>query len=739
MGLSRIADAHAPKAVLAGTTTKGVATHIGELVASPLGVLILLPALVAFVGGFLALSNERALRKSNTEAAEARLFEQARLVARSVHAALSQADPMLDRIATSTLAHDPQKPLGPFAHVLADAMAGRAGVAYVSASFPDGTFQGAYVDEDGSLRFQDSRIHADGTHVRRFDLAGADALRPYATETTTYDPRTRGFYALAVARGRRVFTEPYPFFGTLHTGVTRAMPLYKAENGVRTLHAVITVDFDVHAMSRMLEEQGLPGTRALLHAPSGAVLAYSHAPEDVRASGDAVLTYRDLHDPVLDAFFARGARRGQIRAAGEDTYLVATASASDETLGWQVAFMTPERVVLAPLRKYERRSAIVASGAMIFSVMLAYVFARHITRTERAAEAARVAAQEAHAVARELGSYRLTTLLGKGGMGEVWRAEHRLLARSAAIKLINPDVSPANREELRTRFRREAEALAGLRSRNTIEIYDYGVTEDGTFFYVMEMLDGVDLETLVLAHGPQPAERVAKLLLQVCGSLAEAHEAGMVHRDIKPANVFVCRAADELDIVKVLDFGLVKNAVHDERARPVDADALAREVAEAGDASALVTRVGGLLGTPAFMPKEQALGEPLDGRADLYALGGVAFFLLTGKLVHDHPNPMTMLFMHVHLPLPDLRAALPTSVPDAMVDIIARCLAKEPSERPASARELASLLRALSFAGEACFSSEDAARFWASRAAAQSEHARQVAEISSAPTLVSLG
>jgi serine/threonine-protein kinase len=143
-------------------------------------------------------------------------------------------------------------------------------------------------------------------------------------------------------------------------------------------------------------------------------------------------------------------------------------------------------------------------------------------------------------------------------MGAVWRAEHRLLARQAAIKLINPELlRGASIQEVRERFRREAEALAALRSRNTIELFDYGVSADGTFFYVMELLDGMDLDTLVEKHGPQPYERVLFILTQACNSLAEAHDNGLVHRDIKPANIYICRAADEMDVVKVLDFGLV--------------------------------------------------------------------------------------------------------------------------------------------------------------------------------------
>ena len=166
--------------------------------------------------------------------------------------------------------------------------------------------------------------------------------------------------------------------------------------------------------------------------------------------------------------------------------------------------------------------------------------------------------------ARELGSYRLVELLGQGGMGEVWRAQHRMLARSAAIKLIRPSVSSAApsgvSEEARRRFEREAQAIALLRSPHTVELFDFGVSADGAFYYVMELLDGLDADTLVRRFGPVPAERAIYLLRQVCHSLSEAESHGLVHRDIKPANIFVCRYGEDCDFVKVLDFGIAKIA-----------------------------------------------------------------------------------------------------------------------------------------------------------------------------------
>jgi serine/threonine-protein kinase len=284
--------------------------------------------------------------------------------------------------------------------------------------------------------------------------------------------------------------------------------------------------------------------------------------------------------------------------------------------------------------------------------------------------------------AREMGSYRLVEKLGQGGMGEVWRAEHRMLARGAAIKLIRPAVLGAGEgshaHEMVKRFEREAQATAALRSPHTIEVYDYGIAKDGTFHYVMELLEGFSLQTLVERFGPVPPERAVGLLRQACHSLAEAHAAGLVHRDVKPANLFTCRLGLDVDFVKVLDFGLVK-----------------LQGPQAAGAEAL-TMEGGFAGTPSFMPPEVALGAaPIDGRADIYALGCVAYWLLTGRLVFENKNPMQMVIDHVRTrPVPPSQRT-DQAIPEALEQIVLRCLQKEPSERPSSIRELDSELRGL--------------------------------------------
>ncbi len=275
--------------------------------------------------------------------------------------------------------------------------------------------------------------------------------------------------------------------------------------------------------------------------------------------------------------------------------------------------------------------------------------------------------------ARQLGSYTLVSMIGHGGMGEVWRAEHRLLARPAAVKLIRPealDASGRDAATVRQRFEREAQVTASLVCPNTIDVYDFGVASDGRFYYVMELLDGINLEELVQRFGPLAAERAVHLLIQACSSLAEAHARGLVHRDVKPANLFCCRYGLANDFIKVLDFGL------------------ARAVSREGQ-DVRMTGVGTMIGTPAFMAPEQILAETeSDARADVYALGCVAYWLLTGELVFAGKSPMQMVVEHLEAPplAPSLRSD--RGLLPELDQVVLDCLAKRRDHRPASMRDL---------------------------------------------------
>ena len=296
--------------------------------------------------------------------------------------------------------------------------------------------------------------------------------------------------------------------------------------------------------------------------------------------------------------------------------------------------------------------------------------------------------------ARDLGSYHLEEKLGEGGMGEVWRARHRLLARPAAIKLIHPSLTRSTRagasDGAVRRFEREAQAIARLRSPHTVELFDFGIAADGTFYYVMELLDGLDADSLLQQFGPVPAERAVHVLRQLCHSLSEAASCGLVHRDIKPANIFLCRYGEEFDFVKVLDFGIVRGPA---------------------DSGLALTGENAVQGTPAFMAPEQAMGAALDGRADIYATGCVAYWLLTGQVVFSGDTAMEVLVHHARTAPVRPSKRTDRRIPAVLEDLVMACLAKDPAQRPQSARELS--VRLAEVEGAATWTQDRAREWWA--------------------------
>jgi serine/threonine-protein kinase len=300
--------------------------------------------------------------------------------------------------------------------------------------------------------------------------------------------------------------------------------------------------------------------------------------------------------------------------------------------------------------------------------------------------------------ARRLGQYQLTQRLGSGGMGEVYMAEHLLLRRSCAIKLIRPE--RAGDPHALRRFEREVQATATLTHPNTVQIFDYGHADDGTFYYVMEYLPGLSLEQLVNRHGPLPPERAVHLLRQVCGALREAHAIGLIHRDIKPSNILVCERGGSHDVAKLLDFGLV----------------LVQGVRKDG---ANLTQEGAIAGTPTYMSPEQAAGQPnLDPRSDVYSLGAVAYFLLAAEPPFAARSPVEVLAAHLYespAPLTTHRRELPAD----LEAVVLKCLAKAPANRYPDVRSLDAALAGCGTVGQ--WSEEDAAEWWLLQAGSEAK------------------
>jgi serine/threonine-protein kinase len=306
------------------------------------------------------------------------------------------------------------------------------------------------------------------------------------------------------------------------------------------------------------------------------------------------------------------------------------------------------------------------------------------------------------AASREVGGYELLEPIGRGGGGEVWKGRHLLLTRAAAVKRILPESLKGSREQLDTalaRFKQEAQVTSDLRSPHTVQLYDFGVAADDSLYYVMELLEGMNLQHFVYRFGAVEPRRAVHWLRQACHSLGEAHERGLVHRDIKPSNLFLCRYGRDLDYIKVLDFGLSKPAAAQEDHDPRGGTA----------PSSHLTAPGRRPGTPGYMAPEQIDGLPIGPATDLYALGCVAYWLLAGATPFETDAPGELARLHAQAPPPPLSSRAGQTIPRRLEALVMACLAKEPGARPAGADRLGADLGA-SLEGEAWSDAE--ARAW---------------------------
>ena len=517
---------------------------------------------------------------------------------------------------------------------------------------------------------------------------GGDDLAETWNEDLDYDPRIRPWYrgAMELAQDDPMhWTDAYTFFTTKDPGITastRTGPMDDPGTRVLAFDLLLT---DISAFTTGLEltENGF----VVIMDDDGRVLGLPRDPRfgTPEACKPFVLTpARKLGLPALEVGLNLWRRAGKpttpsmsYEVEGETHWAgLRPVELDGDRVAW-IGVFVPEADLLGTARTEQAIVLGLLALALVVAIVLATIHGRKI----------RAEVQAAVERAKRLGQYTLVRKLGAGGMGTVYLARHSMLRRQTAVKLITKDDDPA----AVTRFEREVQSTASLKHPHTIEIYDYGRTPSGTFYYAMEYLAGIDLAQLVDRYGPLPAGRVIELLLQVCESLAEAHGKGLIHRDIKPANIIVSRYGGTPDFVKVLDFGLVKSIEDD------------------GDVTA--TEAHSIKGTPHYMSPE-SINDPqsVDARSDLYALGAVAYFLLTGQQVFDGESGMAVLVAQTHEAPRPPSERIEGEVPADLEALVLQCLGKSPEVRPQSARDLRARLLACQAAG--AWTEEEADRWW---------------------------
>ncbi len=504
--------------------------------------------------------------------------------------------------------------------------------------------------------------------------------------TLDYDPRVRPWFeAAAHGAGRRPeWTSPYTFFTTKDPGITASIRWQAPIEDGRTW----VIAFDL----MLIDVSGF--TTGLQVSPGGKVVVLT---EDERVMGlppDPRYGSREAFKPyVLKPVAAlgvpeleRGIAAWRDHGERDETFRYADGREQwwasfhrfelGEARAFEIGVMVPERDFRAMANSQRNWIIGLTLAGLAIAVLVAFLLDRAVER---------ILAREVEKV-RQLGQYTLEDKLGEGGMGAVYRARHAMLRRPTAIKLLHP--SRAGHEHEQARFEQEVQLTAELSHPNTIAVYDYGRTPEGIFYYAMEYIDGITLDTMVGTHGPLPPSRVIHVLLQVCGSLQEAHNVGLVHRDIKPENIMLAARGGVFDTVKVLDFGLVT---------ALDAD----------DNS---SNPQGVIGTPRYMAPETIQAPTrVDHRADLYAVGLIGIYLLTGKHLFDGPNVQMICAQQLHTEAAQLWVDI-ERYPDDLARLLLACTHKSVGSRPLGAGDLAARLRACADAGR--WTPDDAATWW---------------------------
>ncbi len=486
-----------------------------------------------------------------------------------------------------------------------------------------------------------------------------------------------------------VATDPYLFYTTNQHGITLSTRWRKHDP---ERQFILAIDILLSDITRM--------TQAMRPTANGVVFVLTHdfrivgLPADERFKNeDSVETtllkpVQDLDLPVLKTGVSEWERHGRTRQAfpfeaqGRNWWAgFAWVEDHPEHAGFWTGILVPESDFLGALSLQRNFSlAVVAGVGLVLGLILIVSAVRKIRYEVREAVS--------H-IGQKLGPFELLYKIGDGGNGTVYRANHALLKRPTAVKVMLPQF--ASSESAKQRFISEVQLTSRLTHPNTVAIFDFGQTPEGTLYYAMEHLNGVTLEDLVRISGPQPAARVLHILHQVCGSLREAHDQGLIHRDIKPANMMLCERGGLYDVVKVLDFGLVKDMHQDQP----QAD-----------------RDNAVVGTPFYLAPE-LISDPsmFNALSDLYALGGVAYFLLSGRNVFEGSSAMEICDMHLHDEPPPLSRRTSRDIPPDLEAVVMACLAKKPASRPQSAGAMSEMLTQCKDAGT--WTRQQAQKWWA--------------------------